>query len=53
MSVKDIIFESIYEHGVAILPPMDVFDSINLLKTEKYMLRVQCLILGIIREKAM
>lgn len=35
MSIKDIIFESIDKQGIAILPSMDVFDSINLLKTEQ------------------
>lgn len=34
MSVKNVICDSINKHGVAILPPMDVFDSINLLKSE-------------------
>ena len=43
MSVKDIIFESIDKQGVAILPPMDVFDSINLLKTEQ--IHVACTML--------
>ena len=32
MSIKERIRKSIDEHGVAILPPMDAFDSINLLK---------------------
>ena len=35
MSAKDAIYESIVKHGVAILPPMDVFESIALLRTEK------------------
>ena len=43
MSVKDIIFESIDKQGVAILPPMDAFESINLLKTEQ--IHVACTML--------
>lgn len=34
MSAKKVIFESINDYGVAILPPMDVFDAIQLLKLE-------------------
>lgn len=34
MSIQDKIRNSINIHGVVILPPMDVFDSINLLKNE-------------------
>ena len=34
MNIKDVIFESIDKHGVAILPPMDVFDSFRVLKAE-------------------
>ena len=35
MRVKDEIFKSIDKYGIAILPPMDVFDSISLLKSEE------------------
>lgn len=34
MSLRNIILESLDKHDVAILPPMDVFDSIDLLKSE-------------------
>lgn len=34
MSLRDRVFESINKHGIAILPPMDVFDSINILRAE-------------------
>lgn len=43
MSLKDVIFESIDKQGIAILPPMDVFDSINLLETEQ--IHVACTML--------
>lgn len=43
MSIQDIVFEAIQQHGVAILPPMDVFDTIDLLKTEK--IHVTCTML--------
>ena len=43
MSIKNKIFESIKETGVAILPPMDVFSSIELLKNEK--IHIECTML--------
>ena len=43
MSLRDVVFQSINEQGVAILPPMDVFDSINLLKENH--IHVECTML--------
>ena len=43
MSLRDSVFESIDKQGVAILPPMDVFDSISLLKAEN--IHVECTML--------
>lgn len=43
MSLKETIVNSIENHGVAILPPMDVFDSISLLKEEN--IHVACTML--------
>ena len=43
MNIKDIIFDSINKQGIAILPPMDVFDSIDILKTEQ--IHVACTML--------
>lgn len=43
MSIKDKILSSIKENGIAILPPMDVFSSINLLKKEE--IHIECTML--------
>lgn len=43
MTVKDKIIKSINEHGVAILPPMDVFESMELLNKEE--IHVTCTML--------
>lgn len=43
MSIREKIFDSINRNGIAILPPMDVFSSIKLLKDEN--IHVQCTML--------
>ena len=35
MTIKEKILESLDKNGIAILPPMDAFESINLLKGEQ------------------
>ena len=35
MTVKEKVLKSLDENGIAILPPMDVFESTNLLRESK------------------